>query len=87
MRQIESRSAPAITTSRTSGAKCAMNCARNGADLDPGPGGKLEVLRGAAFEQQAFRDIRRILEAEGVTETIEAFLVERRRGQIRGRRQ
>src|SRR5262249_45968072 len=51
-------------------------------DMDPGPRRQLEVFRGAAFEQQALRYVGEVYKAERVAKPVEAFVVERRGGEV-----
>ncbi len=58
-------------------------CDAQGADIDPGAGIELEIFRDAAVEKQAEFGTRRIGEGHGIADQIEAFAIERLRGQFR----
>ena len=80
---ISSRLMPAITTSRTSGAQAATKPRAQRTDADPGAAGELEILGDAAVEIEAGMKSSGIDRLERVAEFVEAFLVERGRGQLR----
>ncbi len=52
------------------------------ADVHPGSGGELEVLRQPSVERDALAGIGRIDEASRIARAIEALLVERRGGEV-----